>query len=72
MAFLKVNLLAGVLCSCLFTLAVYEKEFSIHGFHIYKEVWLPVEEEILDSVRERTIHMTNIMWRCLSVQSDIY
>ena len=25
---------------------VYEKEFSIRGFHIYKEVWLPVEGEM--------------------------
>ena len=72
MAFLKVNFLAGILC--LFTIAVYEKEFSIRGFHIYKEVWLPVEEEILDTVRERTIHTTNILWWFLrkSVQFDIF
>ena len=32
-SFLKVNFLAGVFC--LFTMAVYKKDFSVSGFHIY-------------------------------------
>ena len=33
-------------------MAVYKKEFSICGLHIYEEVWSLVEGEILDTVRE--------------------
>ena len=34
-------------------MAFYEKEYSIRGFHIFKDVWTPVEGEILDTSRER-------------------
>ena len=33
-------------------MTVYEKEYSIQGFHIFKDVWSLVEGEILDTVRE--------------------
>ena len=35
-----------------YKMAIYEKECCVRGFHVYKDIWMPVKGEILDITRE--------------------
>lgn len=33
-------------------MASFEREYSVRGFHVFRDVWTPFEGEILDTTRE--------------------
>ena len=33
-------------------MASFEREYSVRGFHVFRDIWTPLEGEILDTTRE--------------------